>query len=342
MNSLIADIHKQPAILHSAIDSLYTQVKALAPLGERLRKGEFDRVVLTGMGGSFAVLQPTVQALVGKGFNAFAIEASELLYDYRALLTRKTLVVAVSQSGHSVEMIRLLDEVGGSSTIIGITNTPDSPLALRSSADLNIGAGPEANVSTKTYTCTLAALRLLTAMLTEERVSDAGAKLHDAVDAIDASLPAWERVAERLAEAMDDIRFMAVLGRGISRASAMAGALLMKETAKLPSEGMTGGQFRHGPIEILSPAMVITIFMGMGELRPLNVALADDLSRLGGRVLRVGSPQDNANLALPDVEESVLPLVEVVPMQLLASKLAARRGIEPGTFFYSKKVTTVE
>lgn len=339
---MFADIYAQPAILRAAVDALTPQLSPLAVWAERLRAGEIRRVVLTGMGGSFAVLFPALVGLVGHGVDARAIETSELLYDYRPLLDANTLVVAVSQSGHSAETVRLLDELGGSVPVIGVTNTPESPLAERS-VPLFIGAGAEGSVSTKTYTCTLATLHMFAAALTATPLEAAAAQLYTAIDAVESNLSAWDEAAQALIPRIDPPRFLVFLGRGASRASAMAGALAVKETAKIPTEGMVGGQFRHGPLEVLAPGVSTFVFMGGGGALALNRALVSDLRKRGANVVTIGASEGDAHaLPVPNMDDAVRPLADIVPIQLLAARLAESRGIEPGSFIHSSKVTTVE
>jgi glucosamine--fructose-6-phosphate aminotransferase (isomerizing) len=346
---MIDDIRAQPAVLRQAIPDLQRQLEAFTPWAGRLRSGEIDQVVLTGMGGSFATVFPLQLALIAHGVRAWAVESSELLYDYAPLLTRRTLVVAISQSGRSAEIVRLVDAPDRAAAILGVTNTPGSPLAERANAALFIRAGEESAVSTKTYTCTLAGLHLLSAALAGGSVSEAADQALMAVEALAARMPGWEQGVREIVGRIEPARFMVFLGRGQARASALAAALAVKETAKVPTEGMLGGQFRHGPLEVMSPGVVIVIFLGRGPARALNLALAADLVARGGQVVCVGKAEDALSgalhipLGLPDaVDERLSPLCEIVPMQWLAAHLAMARGIVPGAFVHSTKVTTVE
>ncbi len=123
----------------------------------------------------------------------------------------------------------------------------------------------------------------------------------------------------------------------------MTAALITKETAKLPTEGMIGGQFRHGPIEVVSPGVVTVIFAGPSRTRELDLALAADLAGREGQVLVLGANVPGAlGVDVPDVDEWTAPVAEIVPIQLLAAGLAKRRGVEPGTFRFIQKVTVTE
>ncbi len=135
-----------------------------------------------------------------------------------------------------------------------------------------------------------------------------------------------------------------LVGRGPSYATALAGALLLKETAKLQAEGLSSAQFRHGPIEIAGPDHRAIVCAGSGPTCRLDARLAAELAAHGSQVLLLGpvdaAPEGVVALALPDV--SLPPLVEIVPLQLLARQIALEQGIAPGSFRYGSKVTTAE
>lgn len=343
MSDLLLDIRAQPDVLRRALGQMVSEIGALSGWADKLRRGELDQIVLTGMGGSYAVLFPMQVRLTKSGIRTWAVETSELLYDYRELLTERTLLIAVSQSGRSVELVRLLEELSGAVPVIGVTNTPDSRLARASDAVVQLHAGEETAVSTKTYTCSVAALALLTALLTGQSVEAAARALHRGADYIAAMLSAWETQIAAVAAAINPPSFLIFLGRGESRSSALAGALVVKETAKLPTEGMVSGQFRHGSVEVLAPGVVVAIFAGSGIAREHHHRLAADLSQKGTPVIWVGAPgEPGMTVAVEPPALELAPLIEIVPVQLLATELAARRGLKPGEFHHTQKVTTVE
>ncbi len=343
MVGLFDEIYEQPDALHQTANRLAAQIISLQPYANQIKKGDIRRVVLTGMGGSFHALTPCLMMLIEQGISAVAIEASELVYYYRALLDAQTLLIVISQSGHSVEIVKLLDEVGKSTPTIGITNNPDSPLGQRSTTPLIIQAGAELTVSSKTYTCTLAALHILAAALTGADTSTALNDLHRAADSMQQYLPGWDQQAKTLVQGIEGVQFVTFLGRGISRASAMTAALITKETAKLPTEGMVGGQFRHGPMEVLAPQVAIFIFASSETTRELDIKLAADVAARAGHIIVAGAKAAKAwHIPLPDLNAAVIPIVEIVPVQLFAARLAEQRGLPVGQFRYGQKITTIE
>ncbi|MEO8393021.1 MAG: SIS domain-containing protein [Chloroflexota bacterium] len=336
------EIRSQPEVIRNTIQSIRTALPALAPYAADLKNGR--QVIITGMGGSFSAGTLAQFGLIDNGVQAMTVESSELLYHSQRLFDSKPLIVMISQSGESREVVRLLEELGkrqAKCPVIGITNTPGSTLAKRSTHTLIMQAGEEKTVSTKTYTCTLAALILLTDALSG---SDNLQALEQTAQAIEAALPEWETQAHLIAERIAKTTFIEYLGRGASRASALTAALITKETAKLPTEGMVGGQFRHGPLEVLAPEITVSIFMGSGIERTLNNVLAADIEARGAQAIRIGSglKQHELGFSVPALDDFVLPIAEIVPVQLLAAELAAQRGFPVGEFRYGTKITTTE
>src|SRR5260370_40472440 len=156
----LRDILNQPQALEDTLEELESS-KALLNLAKRLNGGSFHRIVLTGMGSSFYALHPLCLDLINQGFSAMMIETSELFHYKSRFFDPKTLIVAVSQSGQSAEMIRLIEVNQKRAAIIAVTNTPESPLALQSDAAVLTRAGDEFSVSCKTYVTALMALKWL-------------------------------------------------------------------------------------------------------------------------------------------------------------------------------------
>ncbi|MBW7880283.1 MAG: SIS domain-containing protein [Anaerolineae bacterium] len=344
MNGFLSEIGEQPTALRATCDALPAQMGGVRDLSDQLRSGPIRRVILSGMGASFFATHPAQQMLIRFGVVAHCVEASDLLYYQHGLFDARTLLVLVSQSGRSVEIVKLLEMVAKRVPVLGISNSDDSPLAQRSTVHVRIHAGAEATVSSKTYTCTLAALHAVT------RVLGGGtpdiAALTGAADTIEANLPAWNTAVGAVVEQMHDAQSILVLGRGASLASALTGALIVKESAKFPAEGMNAAQVRHGPIEMVDGRIGAVLFAGSDPQRALTLALARDLHGYGARVALVDhAPAPNGIVGIPlpaGLDPFVQPIAEIVPMQVFGALLAAKRGYTPGAFRYSNKVTTAE
>ena len=338
-NAYVNDILAQPQALRDTLAGLATdQLDAIA---ERWASGRYRQIVLTGMGSSFHALHPIHLELLAHGLWAQRLETSELIHFAPEILTDDTLVVVVSQSGRSAEILRLLERNQGKSAIIAITNSADNPLADQADVALVTRAGVESAVSCKTYVTGLVALSLLSAALTGQDVG-ARAKLWSAVpDLVAQYLSHWQDHVGAARSALSGIRALYYTGRGPSQATAGTGGLTTKESTHFPAEGMGGAAFRHGPFELIDSDVAVFVFEGDGPTAALNTALAADVAAAGGRALLVRRGGEGW-LSLPDAPALALPVLEILPVQMSTLALATARGHAPGVFRLGTKVTEVE
>ncbi len=331
----LRDILDQPRALEATVAAL-RQAAALPGLNAQ------SRIVLTGMGGSYHALQPLLIRLTEHGLNAVACETAELIYYYRGLLTPQTLLVAVSQSGHSVEMLRLLDLAAGRVRIIGVTNTPDSPLATRANFTVLTHAGTESTVSCKTFVTTLAALEWLAVVLTGADRRRTEASLQEAAPGAAQYLEGWQSKVASLVDHLGGVRALFLVGRGTSMAAAGSGGLTMKESARFHAEAMTCSAFRHGPLEMCGPGVFVLVFEGDAATAELNRKLVRDVRAAGAAAALAGPHSDVNAFRMAAATPSVRPILEVLPVQMVSLALAAMAGHQPGSFRLLTKVTTVE
>jgi len=302
----------------------------------------FDRIVLTGMGASFHALHPLHIQLVEHGFHAAAYETSELVHYFAAALTPRTLLIAVSQSGRSVEILRLLDAATGRVRTIGVTNTADSPLATRADLTILTHAGAESSVSCKTFVATLVTLEWLGAALRGADRKQIEDTLQEAAPAAQIYLAGWETKVASLVNLLDGVRSLFVAGRGASIAAAGTGGLILKESAHFHAEAMTCSAFRHGPFEMSGPDAFTLVFAGDPKTAALNENLVRDVRNACGKAALVSPQSDVDALRIPLIAPAIRPVVEMLPVQLISLALAALAGLQPGNFRLLTKVTTIE
>ena len=337
----LRDILDQPQALENTLTGLETS-KQLSELSHSLNRDKFQRIVLTGMGASFHSLHPLNLELINQGFTPVMVETSELIHHQRKLLSPATLIVAVSQSGQSIEMLRLIQVNRKRSPVVAVTNTPESALAKNATASIVTGAGREYSVSCKTYVSALMALAWLGAVLCQRDVRRTRRELNGAAPAVAAYLEDWKDHVQSLVQRLDGVRHLFLVGRGISLAAVGTGALIVKEADHFHADGMSSAAFRHGPVEMLSSEEFMLIFSGQGKSRELNHRLLVDIHQLGGRADLVGTGADFKCFRTPDGGVSAHPIYEILPVQMLTLALAARAGREPGKFERATKITTSE
>jgi glucosamine--fructose-6-phosphate aminotransferase (isomerizing) len=337
----LQDILDQPRSLAATLQELSVP-EHFARIAQRLRNRELKRIVLTGMGSSYHALYPLHMLLTSQGYISLLTETAELVHYFHRLLDVETLIVAVSQSGQSAEIVRLLEENRGRAKLVAVTNTADSPLASQADAVFLTNAGKEFSVSCKTYVAALMALSQMGALLSNGDPESARAGLAQAAPAVASYLHSWRNHVKELAGCLESIRHLFLVGRGFSLAAVGTGALIIKESAHCHAEGMSSAAFRHGPLEMLSKETCVFVFEGDRRTRALNIELKEDIRRMGGRGELIGDNAELRSLRIPPVPNSVLPILEILPVEMITLALAAQAGIEAGRFTLGSKVTTRE
>ncbi len=337
----LADVLDQPRALQETERALQSP-PSLESLATRLAQGELSQVVLTGMGSSFHALHPLHLDLIGRGFASIMVETSELRFHLSRLLKPRTLLVVVSQSGASAEVVRLLEKLPEGVEVIGVTNTADSPLATRATVALFTRAGNEFTVSSKTYLAALMMLSWLSSILCGGNRRTVRADLQQAGPAVSRYLRDWKQHVETLATELAGVRSLFLAGRGPSLAAVGVGGLIVKESAHFPAEGMSSAAFRHGPFEMLGAKTFVAVFLGDSITASLNQRLCSDIISAGGRAAVVGEGAHAGPFCLPQAPDRIRPLLEVLPVEMMCFALAALEGREAGKFERASKITTVE
>ena len=347
MATLIEEIGQQPAAL-SGLRKYYSSPGAIPA---KLLRGLVSRwpptVVFTGMGSSLHAAYPAQAYLTSLGIRAIAWETAELLHHHIKFLRSDTLLVVVSQSGETAEVVSLLEALPEKLRIAAVTNVEASTLARRAKLLLPMMAGRQETVSTKTYTCAVAVLMYLAVAIARKPSGAVTQAVMRAVEAQEKVLDRHELLVHPTLEFFNAPPYVALMSRGPDMASAYEGALMLKEVGRLAAEAISAAQFRHGPIEIVNPTHRYVIFARQGKTGKLLLKLVSDIRANGGHVLLLTDmPFENlSDVRLIPVEPIRLglgTLVDVLHMQLLAHDLARRAGREPGKFWIAEGVTREE
>jgi len=160
------DLMMQPDVLENLVTKL-ANLRLNSTVNEGLASDRYRRIVFSGMGSSVHACYPTYRRMMEAGIEAHWVETSELLMGFDFLFQRETLVVAVSQSGESAEIVALSKRASEFGHIIGVTNDADSCLGKSAGTLIELHAGVESTVSCKNYVATLAALEWLGSHLLE-------------------------------------------------------------------------------------------------------------------------------------------------------------------------------
>ncbi|MBA3252335.1 MAG: glutamine--fructose-6-phosphate transaminase (isomerizing) [Geodermatophilaceae bacterium] len=267
-------------------------------------------------------------------------------FRYRApVLTRSTLVVAISQSGETMDTLQAIRHARGQrARVLSICNTNGSTMPRESDAVLYTRAGPEIAVaSTKGYLTQLAACYLVGLYLARVR----GVMYGDEVSAIVEQLRRTPRLIERTLARMDAVRALGrdlataptvlFLGRHVGYPVALEGALKLKELAYIHAEGFAGGELKHGPIALIDDGTPVVVVVpsprGRNVLHGKVVSNIQEVRARGARMIVVAEDGDTAVepyadevIRVPQVPTLLAPLVTSVPLQVLACAIADARG----------------
>lgn len=316
----------------------------------RLATGRFP--VFTGMGSSYDACYPAIAELARHGHVSMMLDAAELLHFRSPMLDARTIVIAVSQSGESAEVVSLARALARREVrppVIAVTNGTDNSLATLVDAVLDTHAGVETGPSTMTFAASLVVLGAVAGVLTGRPTDAVMTSLRrNAAQAAHAleRLVADEALPGRVLATIGPRPHKVILARGPARAAAEMGALTIKEAAGVPVESLATAQFRHGPLELAGPELGAMIIATEPETRGLDLALAVELAGDGASVVAVTSePADVRGvetIAIGDLDRALAPAVSIVPAQLLARELAIARGRDPGAYIRATKVTTRE
>jgi glucosamine--fructose-6-phosphate aminotransferase (isomerizing) len=346
----LAEIAGQPDALRRAAGALADDRSTLQSLAERT--AGVVGVVFTGMGSSYDACYPAVNELAARGVLAVHVDTAELLHFRTNLLAPGTPLVVVSQSGRSAEVVRLAELVADRPDrplVLSVTNGLDNVLGDRADLRLDTRAGVETGPSTMTFAASIVQLAGVAGAMSGRPVGTSVEGITTAAEetaaAIEAMLDDATEIGERLAGAVSGRGVVAVLGRGPARAAAEMGALTLKESGVM-AESFATAAFRHGPFELAGPDLAAIVLATEPETRTLDLGLAGDLVAAGASVVVVG-PRDQAPpgptiVPFPPLHRLLAPAASVVPIQLLARRLATELGRVPGAYTTASKVTTRE
>lgn len=372
---MLKEIYEQPGVVRTAletyIDNSWTAAtKAGSPvhlnLPPDLLEG-LDQVQIVACGTSWHA------GLVGKylieqlaGLPTLVQYASEFRYSPTPL-TPRTLTIGVTQSGETADTLAALEmeqerrrqqaDSAFAPRLLGITNRPESSLARLVPAIIDTHAGLEIGVAaTKTFTAQVMAFYFLALDLAYRRQTLSLTRLetllngmHELPGQIEQVLESQERYIEELAHEFSDTQDFIYLGRGINFPIALEGALKLKEISYIHAEGYPAGEMKHGPIALLDARVPVVAVAMPGGVYDKVLSNAQEAKARDALLIGVVASTDqdageifDKLLPVPAVDELLSPIVAVIPLQLLAYHIAARRGLDVDQPRNLAKSVTVE
>ncbi len=264
---------------------------------------------------------------------------------------RRPAVIVISQSGETSDTLAALREVEQrGQTTLAITNAASSTMAREARVSMPLAAGVEKAIpATKSFTCQLAVLFLLglyeaqrLGRMDRNALESNIARLLDLPGTLASQLDDWRLGTEKLAKKYSSAHTFLYLGRGIHYAIAREGALKLKEASYVHAEGYPAGELKHGPNALVSDSVPLVVLATVDRAIESSVVryektlqLLEDMKAQGARVIGIANTGDRAVQALVSdcievqpTTEYLLPLLEVVPLQLFAYYMALEHGVD--------------
>ena len=341
--SLRDEIFEQPAAAQRLLDAAPS---AFAPIAAAVaaRRPRFAVIAARGSSDNAGIYAQYLLAVRNGLIVALAAPSTITLYGARPDMA-DALVVGISQSGRSPDIVAVLEEARRQDALtVALTNDSASPLADTADHVIDLRAGPErATAATKTYTAELLAAALLSTAI-DQASADESADLARVPQLIAGALAA-EGDARARASSHATRQRAVVLGRGYSYASAREWALKLQEMALLAAMSYSAADFEHGPLALAEPGLPVLAVAPAGPELEAQLALLSRLKADHGARLLVISDSPAARdidegLAIPaGIPPWLAPIVEIVPAQLYAYHLTVARGLDPEQPRTIRKVT---
>jgi len=305
---------------------------------------EIDKIIIVACGSAFYAGLTAKYAIEHWTRIPCEVELSSEFRYRDPILSRTTLVIAISQSGETMDTLMAVRHAREQrARVLAICNTNGSSIPRESDAVLYTHAGPEVGVAaTKTFLTQVVACYLIGLYLAQVRESKWGDEVAVEVDQLDAMPAAVERAlgtmgqVRKIAHQLVDAKSVLFIGRHVGYPVALEGALKLKELAYMHAEAFAAGELKHGPIALIEdglPVVVVVPPRGRDVLHDKIVSNIQEIRARGARTIVLAEEGDDTVekwsddlIRLPRVPTLLQPLVATVPLQIFACELAMARG----------------
>jgi glucosamine--fructose-6-phosphate aminotransferase (isomerizing) len=350
MNKFLNEILEQPAALKDTL-AFYESAagkELLQKATDLYQDNQISGILLTGMGSSFFTSYLASCLLNACGIPASAINASELLHYHFSLIRKDILLVCVSQSGESYEIVELLQKLPENVACLAITNEETSRLAQMGTGVLLSKAGHEEMTSTKSYVSIALVKLIFSWALAGKWTDNKRDEIRQLISNIEELLESHPDWMPEISHFLGEYDYIEIIGRGPAYASVNQGALMFKEAVRNPAGSSFGGEFRHGPMEMVREGFRAFLFAPEGKTFDQSLKMAKDIAGFNGKVVVICNREldiadPNINLFRIDVKDEYLFAIGgIIPLQFMVNNRAIELGREPGYFTRGAKITSTE
>ena len=287
-------------------------------------------VYITGSGTSYnaALVAKYLMSKYAK-IKAEPIISSELPHDPESI-EQNSILIAISQSGESADVLEAVRIAKKSNAkVLSIVNLLTSSLVQESSLVIGMNCGPEIGVAaTKSFTSQLAILYKIADGLCNGCLKPDFDKVSKAISKILSNHSKIKKIARELKEVSD----IYILGRGINYPIASEAALKLKELTYIHAEGIPGGELKHGPLALMDSNVYVVILNPDDSTYNDTLTSANEIKARGAKIIGISDKKSDVYdhwIEIPKVDESLYPLIEIVPIQLLAYYCALEKDADP-------------
>ncbi|RLG70135.1 MAG: glutamine--fructose-6-phosphate transaminase (isomerizing) [Candidatus Iainarchaeum archaeon] len=285
-----------------------------------------EKIFLIGCGTSFHACHAAAYLFQKAGILSFPILASEF-ENYKNLLNENTLIIAVSQSGETADVLQAVKIAKEKNCkVLAIVNRVGSSLTRIADLSIMMNSGPEICVlATKTFTAQLCILLMLIKKLKNEIIEN---KFLEEIDRI--LQKEYVQKIFALAEKLADKESIYLIGRDLQYSTALEAALKIKEVSYIHAEALAGGELKHGTLALIEDGTPVIVFVSE-ENKERIISNANEVKARGAFLIGVSAEKHKIFDFWIDVKElnEFNPIVQIIPMQLLAYKLALLKGYDP-------------
>ena len=255
--------------------------------------------------------------------------ASELPFSPDDIEQNSTLI-AISQSGESADVLEAVKIAKKSNaSILSVVNHLNSSLSQESSLVIGLNCGPEIGVAaTKSFTSQLATLYKITDKLCNGCINPDWEKISLIISQILSNNSKIKEIAKDLKEVSD----IYVLGRGIHLPIAKEAALKLKELSYIHAEGIAGGELKHGPLALMDSNVYVIIINPNDSTYNDTLNSANEIKARGAKIIGISDKESDVYdhwVKIPSIDEPMYPIIEIVPIQLLAYYSALEKETNP-------------
>lgn len=342
---MLKEIHEQPRSIRDSMRGRLNLAKGEVVLGGikdlEQRFVNAKRILIVGCGTSWHA------GLVGEylfeDLARIPVEveyASEFRYR-NPIVGEEDIVIAISQSGETADTLAAIELAKGrGATIIGICNVVGSSIARATHAGSYTHAGPEIGVaSTKAFTAQVTVLTLMALLVGRRKGTISEGHFHRLINELDAIPDKVGKVLEAeaqikyIADIYKDATNALYLGRGYTFPVALEGALKLKEISYIHAEGYPAAEMKHGPIALIDEAMPVFVIATKGASYEKVVSNIQEVKARKGKIIAIVTEGDTVVrgladhvIEIPDTPDALVPLLSVVPLQLISYHIAVMLG----------------